>query len=286
MPRAASRAPTEPPHRPPAEPDWSRPWFAPWARLGPALWAVWRGSAALADALNVTARVHGVGAAPVFVAAAGRRAAEPYEALVARTRAVPVRDTLHDALNGLVWLHRPALKWALNHAHAQQIARHGAGGRRGAVRDALTLLDENGVLLAAPPGLVEALRRRDWAALFVGHRAAWAQARLEVVGHGLLEQLARAPRKALTAHAWCVPAAHFDAPALPSGLTPASWTPLPVLGVPGWWPDNDALTFYADAAVFRPGPGTRRDRPQLSALSGQPVGLPRAPTQPSTTTTP
>ena len=30
------------------------------------------------------------------------------------------------------------------------------------------------------------------------------------------------------------------------------FTPLPVLGVPGWWPANEATGFYADAQVFRP----------------------------------
>ena len=34
-------------------------------------------------------------------------------------------------------------------------------------------------------------------------------------------------------------------------LSTASFTPLPVLGVPGWWEGQDEA-FYADAAVFRP----------------------------------
>ena len=29
-------------------------------------------------------------------------------------------------------------------------------------------------------------------------------------------------------------------------------TPLPVLGLPGWWPANEAPAFYADPQVFRP----------------------------------
>ena len=36
-----------------------------------------------------------------------------------------------------------------------------------------------------------------------------------------------------------------------SALTTSSFTPLPVLGVPGWWPEQDAV-FYADTSVFRP----------------------------------
>ena len=53
-----------------------------------------------------------------------------------------------------------------------------------------------------------------------------------------------------------------DAPAQDSETTGADayllkpFSPLPVLGVPGWWPDNAKLGFYDDAEVFRP----RRDR--------------------------
>jgi hypothetical protein len=30
------------------------------------------------------------------------------------------------------------------------------------------------------------------------------------------------------------------------------FTPLPVLGVPGWWPENQNFSFYDDSLVFRP----------------------------------
>jgi len=30
-------------------------------------------------------------------------------------------------------------------------------------------------------------------------------------------------------------------------------SPLPVLGVPGWWPDNERESFYDDADYFRSG---------------------------------
>ena len=29
------------------------------------------------------------------------------------------------------------------------------------------------------------------------------------------------------------------------------FAPLPVLGVPGWWPANESPAFYDDATVFR-----------------------------------
>ena len=60
------------------------------------------------------------------------------------------------------------------------------------MRDAITVFDENGALLDAPPALWEALLARDWPRLFVDLRPLWAQARLVIFGHALLEKLADA----------------------------------------------------------------------------------------------
>jgi len=35
--------------------------------------------------------------------------------------------------------------------------------------------------------------------------------------------------------------------------TPRSLSPLPVLGIPGWWSENEAPAFYDDTAYFREG---------------------------------
>jgi hypothetical protein len=167
---------------------------------------------------------------------------------------VPTRDNLHDFFNGLVWLHRPALKWVMNRMQAGEIARAGIGRHRGPLRDALTLFDENGALLGADPSLAEQLAARDWHALFIAERARWRQAQLLLVGHALLEKLAQ-PRKPITAHALVVPdPAQPAADVLAEALrrSPRPFLPLPVLGVPGWWPANEAPSFYDDASVFRP----------------------------------
>jgi hypothetical protein len=44
---------------------------------------------------------------------------------------------------------------------------------------------------------------------------------------------------------------HVAAELANEGLSTAGFTPLPVLGVPGWWPGQDD-DFYNDATVFRP----------------------------------
>lgn len=207
--------------------DWRQPWLAP-----------------LVDVTTQPAPVR-------FVPATELPAGEAYEAFIARTGCVPTRDNLHDHFNRLIWHRHPRIKQHLNQLQAAEIATRGIAATRGAVRDALTLFDENGALwLDAPAPLAQALAARDWHALFITHRALWQQHRFEVFGHALLEQLVIAPRKGLTTHVLL---------ADPLSLSPAQWAakpflPLPVLGIPGWWPANEDPAFYDDRSVFRPAP--------------------------------
>jgi hypothetical protein len=155
----------------------------------------------------------------------------------------------------------PRAKAALNRLQAQEIARAGVPGQRGPVRDAITVFDENGALLQAPPPLWEALQQRQWRRLFVELRPLWREARLVIFGHALLEQLAT-PRKGLTAHVWRADAAFDDAGSATDAwlagecsalrLAAKPFTPLPVLGVPRWWRENENFSFYDDSLVFRP----------------------------------
>lgn len=223
--------------------DWQQAWFAPYRELGVAVVRSLAAGAGVAQALNgQRSRV-----APQFVAPQAQ-GGEAYETFVARTSCVPTRDNLHDFFNGLVWLRFTALKRRLNLLHAAEIERQGVAPVRGAARDRLTLFDENGALFAGPETLLRALQQRDWHDLFVGQRGHWRSAQLILFGHALLEKLVQ-PRKAITAHVWLGQAEPASNPPDPSG---APFAPLPVLGVPGWWPGNEALSFYADTAVFRP----------------------------------
>jgi len=196
-----------------------------------------------------------------------------YERRVHDDGEVPTRDAppgeRHDLYNALMWLAWPRAKARLNALHvAAASVRDAAPGTvaspRGRLADALTLLDENGVLwLSTDRSLASALRAFDWPALFVRRRA---QVRdrvgLRVLGHGLLGRL-DAPYKAITAHALPLPLpadacdAQVDA-ALAERLgeapfDPAALAPLPVLGFPGWCDANADPAFYDDPAVFRSG---------------------------------
>ena len=239
--------------------DWLRPWLAPYREIAAHLQSQAKGAASVADLLNRVLAPRGGTAL-----AAGRLQFAPadvagdvaYESFIARSAVVPTRDNLHDLFNGIVWLRFPQLKRRLNELQAAQIAPHGVGATRGAVRDALTLFDENAVAWQAPAVLAQALRERDWHALFVTHRGEWRPGSLTVFGHALLEKLC-APRKPITAHVWLLPVEGELLSQCLEALAPAClagkpYHPLPVLGVPGWWPANEQAGWYDDAGVFRP----------------------------------
>ncbi len=263
--------------------NWLQPWLAPLQAHGLAM-ATQLSSptgGGVAGALNALA-----GNCPVrFAEGDAAPSGEAYEAFIRRVGHVPTRDNLHDLFNGLVWMGFPATKARLNVLQSNEIARQGVGAVRGPVRDAITLFDESGAVLLAPEPLWQALLARDWVTLFITHRALWRQARLVLFGHALMEQLV-SPRKNITAHVLVEKFAlelieHIEPPddSMPStgatGATGATgslgaldaalaaalsaevlarkpFTPLPVLGMPGWWPANEDPGFYADPGVFRP----------------------------------
>ncbi|MFM2209908.1 MAG: hypothetical protein RIQ96_1551 [Pseudomonadota bacterium] len=254
--------------------DWRAPWWDGLRENGQRVMQAWQGApqgVPLDEALNgvLDAACTAQPAPQIrFVPQSALPEGCAYEAHLWQQRECPTRENLHDFLNGLMWLRWPQAKRRINELQAAEIARHGIGPVRGAVRDALTLLDENGVLLQAPEAvrseLLQALRARQWQRLFVDLRPLWQQARLWIVGHALLEKLVQ-PRKDITAHLWwdvACDAATDDAAgtldaALAHSLTPQRlarkpFLPLPVLGVPRWWAANAEPGFYDDAAVFRP----------------------------------
>ena len=167
---------------------------------------------------------------------------------------------MHDFFNGLCWLRFPQTKKKLNQLQAIEIAQVGVQQLRGAVRDALTVFDENAALLIAPQPLWDALTAREWQKLFVDLRPLWKQAQLILFGHALLEKLVN-PRKPITAHVYrAQPAmnsiteidAWLASDVSAAKLSAKPFLPLPVLGVPGWWADNENPSFYRDTLVFRP----------------------------------
>ena len=234
--------------------DWAAPWLADWRALGEPLAQRIAAGQSQAEVLSAAN-----GAPVTFVPQNALPAGMAYEAFIRETRQVPTREGLHDFVNALCWMHFPQAKLHLNRLQANEIARDGVQSQRGPVRDAITVFDENAVLIQAPESVWQALTAHRWRDALVVQRERWQQVRLWVFGHAALEKLVR-PYKSITAHLWRVPltvnANDLDAwlaqDLSREKLATKPFSPLPVLGVPGWWEANENAIFYADDEVFRP----------------------------------
>lgn len=219
--------------------------------------------------------IRSAGGARIRFVPAGQLAGVQYERHIHETGEVSTRENnWHDLFNALVWCRLPQLKVAMNSLHYQHLDRE-QQGRRGKMRDALTLFDESGVIVyGSNIAVLEALVCRDWDAAFTGHESAWREdLQVLVCGHAILEKFLD-PYKAITAHAMilqtehAVPLEQLDswlAAALGQGLlfdSSAGLSPLPLMGIPGWWPGSEQdQQFYQDRSVFRPPPPQMKPAP-------------------------
>jgi hypothetical protein len=180
-------------------------------------------------------------------------ASDPYyEVHVFETGHVQTRpDNKHDLFNALAWLAFPKTKARINAMHAAEIPRE--GGKRGRLRDMLTIFDEGGAIIACGGGVENLVREARWAELFLEHHSEF---RIVVVGHAVLEQ-ALAPHPGITCKVmFADPARDLDAQAADwlasTGTSPRDLPPLPVFGYPGWFEGSGGAAFYTDERYFRP----------------------------------
>lgn len=203
-----------------------------------------------------------------------------YEPRCYLTGAVPTRhNNWHDLLNALVWLTFPRAKAAINARHYQALMdmptpiQTSTTSQRGAGRDAITLLDESGVIVAyADDELANNLRQFEWKELF-WHQRQRVQTRMGfyLFGHGLYEK-ALHPYLGMTGHALLLPVEQkFFACSTAERLAyldqrvaeylaqvthcqhPREFSPVPLLGVPGWAAENQNPSYYDNVAYFRAG---------------------------------
>ena len=180
----------------------------------------------------------------------------------------------HDLFNAMVWMVFPKTKAAINARH-YSLLQERADRQRSPAGDALTLFDEDGVVvLSSSEQLLDLLREFRWKQLFCAQRhAVQTDMRFLLFGHAMYEK-ALNPFVGMTAKSILlhVPGeilklqgtalneavdqllAEFvaDGQHLTHGK---SLSPLPLLGVPGWWRQNETASFYDDVSYFRPGRG-------------------------------
>jgi hypothetical protein len=196
-----------------------------------------------------------------FTAQTARCGQHDYEIGIHTSGQVPSRErNWHDLFNALTWLAFPATKAALNAVHHAALPQ---GANRTAASDAATLFDESGlVLVGDDDALTGMLAARRWQEALVLRRSEWQHVRAYVVGHAILEKLltpwpgittkclfVKMPADATLGQVDAAIAQRWQAASSPA---PAALFPLPILGIPGWWPANEMPEFYADERVFRP----------------------------------
>ncbi len=197
-----------------------------------------------------------------------------YEARIAATGEVETRPrNWHDLFNALQWITYPRAKAQINAQHAAILEEGGEeeARRRSPERDALTLFDEGGVIVASSaPELLRLIVDFDWKTLFWQRRSEM-QAKMKVIafGHGLFEQ-SLAPYIGMVAKTVFVPASELffmlppESQAEQADLllarhfasrlrfpSPKSMAPMPVLGVPGWHEETASESFYDIASYFQ-----------------------------------
>ena len=116
-----------------------------------------------------------------------------YEPHIAQTGEVKTRaQNWHDLFNALAWITFPLAKAAINAQHVAILQERGdaEAKRRGPERDALTLFDESGVIVATDDAsLTQLIADFEWKELFWRRRAELAQRmRFFVFGHALYEK--------------------------------------------------------------------------------------------------
>jgi len=198
-----------------------------------------------------------------------------YERHIALTGEIETRPAnWHDLFNALAWITFPHAKAAINAQHAAILDEGGEdeSRRRGPERDALSLFDEGGVVVASSsPALLRLLVDHEWKELFWRRREE-LRAKVSFIpfGHALSEKaldpfigivaktvfvpvndlFAMLPLEARVAQADALLASHFASRA--RFASPRAMAPLPVLGVPGWHPDTALESFYEDERHFQP----------------------------------
>lgn len=190
---------------------------------------------------------------------------ESYEARIFLKQEVQTRhNNWHDFFNALVWHRFIKSKRTINQLHYYLSKSRYPSKHRLAAENMLTLFDENGAVVIASNELyLNLIREHRWHELFWQQREHFHDhIKVIIFGHGLYEK-ALHPYVGLTAKCLLFVAqdnAHSCIDTLiarylqnnKDHLRTSMLAPLPILGVPGWWEQNNDEQFYENKNYFRP----------------------------------
>ncbi len=193
-----------------------------------------------------------------------------YEWEIYRNKAVPMRQQCwHDFFNNLTWLTFPKLKWAI----VQKICDEpSTATTRTSLQNTLAHFDECGVVICSDkPEIFDMIKAFAWKDLFCRTQNLEQHCKPVIIGHGLFEK-GLVPYIGMTAKAVFLPveksffalntqdqnsfidqeiAKYISSEHFPHA--PKALQPFPMLGWPGWHPDNHDEAFYDNREYFREG---------------------------------
>lgn len=195
-----------------------------------------------------------------------------YEAIIFETGQVPTREqNWHDLFGAFIWCLFPKTKALLNELHIQEIELHGTK-QRSKKRNAITLFDECGVVLVVDNDeIIENLKSHEWLTAFHEQRAQWGTRYLPFMfGHANYEMMTE-PFIGLTGKLVCIKVTSdfytMDLQQQYQFIDEQLYTmikeqgllednkkmsPLPLLGIPSWYDENENKHFYDNIDYFRP----------------------------------
>lgn len=207
-----------------------------------------------------------------------------YEERVYKTGIISTREeNWHDLFNAFIWLLFPKTKCLLNELHMQELQQQ-AGKKRTPARDAITHIDESGIIIVSSHShYLQALKNHQWREVFVESRSHWFNNSVNnssseysisafVFGHGMYEKAFK-PFIGFTGKAYCLEVeedffqqdrmAQYrqldqllcdDIKQRKTLADSRHLSPLPILGIPGWAKENEAPEYYQNTGYFRPRP--------------------------------
>ncbi|GAA0858326.1 DUF3025 domain-containing protein [Aliiglaciecola litoralis] len=214
-----------------------------------------------------------------------------YEDVIFTHSQIPTRaNSWHDLFNGLIWLQFPKTKALLNRWHMEDIQLHGLTPRTQR-RNQITHFDECGVIVVCDEqARVDALREHQFKSILFEKRQRWDKdIQAMVFGHANYEMLLQ-PYIGLTGKWLHIKPCngYFEMSKLQqlqyidkvlcqqlidngAFCNSCRLSPLPLLGIPGWWPENEQSQFYDNVDYFRPKPNkkTKILKSQLSVCREQ-----------------
>ncbi|NOR51881.1 MAG: DUF3025 domain-containing protein [Gammaproteobacteria bacterium] len=209
--------------------------------------------------------------------------AESYAPRIYQTGEIQTRlGNWHDFFQYLTWFIFPRSKAVINSIHIprakERIDGGGDPGRRSPIENMLSLFDEGGaVVLSSDESMLQLIRDFRWKELFWERRAE-LESKLKCItfGHAMYEK-GLMPYVGMTANSILLHVGEdFFEKKLSAQLQqvdeslaeiftkgeayvkPKDLQPFPILGMPGWTPDNEDESYYDNSRYFRAGRGNHK----------------------------